>query len=119
MPPVDKNNHEVAVIAAHGDSMVLRMMPRRRHTVVDGGVVPPTFDHFVYRAGTATRPPSLTLLPGLRFPRKYRSPRFLLDEDTGTMMIDRTWLTSLFFVSSGASGSSSVQCPSLMKKARS
>jgi hypothetical protein len=47
MPPDDENNHEVAVIAAHGDSIVLRMMPRQRHTVVDGRVVPPTFDHFV------------------------------------------------------------------------
>jgi hypothetical protein len=59
MPPNDENNHEVAVIAAHSDSIVLQMMPRRRHTVVDGRVVPPTFDHFVYRAGTATRTPSL------------------------------------------------------------
>jgi hypothetical protein len=36
MPAVDENNHEVAVMTAHGDSIVLRMMPRRRHTVVDG-----------------------------------------------------------------------------------
>jgi hypothetical protein len=85
MPPDDENNHEVAVIAAHGDSIILRMMPRQRHTAVDGRVVLPTFDHFMYRAGTATRPPSLTLLPGRRFPRKYRSPRFLLDEDTGVL----------------------------------
>ena len=82
--PDDENNRELAVIAAHGDSIVLRMMPRRR-TFVDGREVPPTFDHFVYRAGTGTRPPSLTLVPGLSFPRKYGRPRFLLDEDTGVL----------------------------------
>ncbi|KAG0528985.1 hypothetical protein BDA96_05G059100 [Sorghum bicolor] len=77
-----ENILEVAAITAHGDSILLRMTRRRR----DGRRMSPTFDHFMYRAGTGTRPPSLTLLPELSFPRKYADqPRLLFNEDTGVL----------------------------------
>ncbi|XP_021316309.1 uncharacterized protein LOC8073664 [Sorghum bicolor] len=81
--PDDEKNHELAVIASHGDSILLRLRMTRRERR-DGRGMPLTFDHFVYRAGTGTRPPSLTLLPELSFPRKYGRRRFL-EGDTGVL----------------------------------
>ncbi|CAO2147949.1 unnamed protein product [Urochloa humidicola] len=82
----------VNVVAAHGDSVLL--MARRGHRDASSMV---TYDHFVYRAGSADgRPPSLTLLPARNIPKHYEDDgksgglldpycRVLLEEDTGIL----------------------------------
>ncbi|CAL4982181.1 unnamed protein product [Urochloa decumbens] len=74
------------IIAAHGDSVLLRM---GRDRYPQPPAVP--CDHFVYRAGGAGRPPSLSLLPLLKGMEKYKEgvedPSFrpLLSHDTGIL----------------------------------
>ncbi|CAN6251154.1 unnamed protein product [Urochloa humidicola] len=66
-----KNLH---VIAAHDDSLLIRMM---LPDLDRGYRYANTCDHFLYETGGAARPPSLSLLPG--------SPRTLDTRDTGVL----------------------------------
>ncbi|CAL4989281.1 unnamed protein product [Urochloa decumbens] len=74
------------IIAAHGDSVLLRM---GRDRYPQPPAVP--CDHFVYQASGAGRPPSLSLLPLLKGMEKYKEgvedPSFrpLLSHDTGIL----------------------------------
>nr|TKW19489.1 hypothetical protein SEVIR_4G023300v2 [Setaria viridis] len=93
--PDGKDGDAPKIIAAHGDSILLRMMrPREASSSFMA-----TFDHFVYRAGAAAaaRPPSLSLLPPRNIPTRHeeaheeggalrdRYNRVLLPEDTGVL----------------------------------
>ncbi|CAN6243910.1 unnamed protein product [Urochloa humidicola] len=66
-----KNLH---VIAAHEDSLLIKMMPPDLHLEYRYAN---TWDYFLYETGGAARPPSLSLLPG--------SPRTLDTADTGVL----------------------------------
>ncbi|KAL6653291.1 hypothetical protein ACP70R_008869 [Stipagrostis hirtigluma subsp. patula] len=76
-----------AVMAAHGDSVLLEIRHRIRCSS--------RFDYFVYRAAGAARPPSLCLLPALDYhemfePEEHGAPlspgeRMLLKETTGLL----------------------------------
>ncbi|CAL5009721.1 unnamed protein product [Urochloa decumbens] len=61
---------DIRVIAGHDDALLIRMR------VPDPNPTTTTFDYFIYEAGAARRPPSLSLLPGCNIPEQfgYRNP---------------------------------------------
>ncbi|CAL4994991.1 unnamed protein product [Urochloa decumbens] len=83
----DKYGSTFNIVAAHGDSVLLRLWRVRKPTPLVG-----PYDHFVYRfGGEGARPPSLSLLPALKVMKKYEEGigdpncRPLLNEDTGIL----------------------------------
>ncbi|CAL4982175.1 unnamed protein product [Urochloa decumbens] len=80
-PPEVKD--DLQVIAAHGDSVLLSML--RGFSISYGA----TYDHFLYMAGGAIRPPSLSLLPTGCILSRYSQDdahfRPLLHKDTGIL----------------------------------
>ncbi|CAL5050674.1 unnamed protein product [Urochloa decumbens] len=93
------NSNAPTIIAAHADSVLLRMHRPRDASSSSSSPrsMAATFDHFVYRSGAAGRPPSLSLLPPRNIPTRYedeegrfprgRDPynRILLGEDTAVL----------------------------------